>query len=148
VFVERKVPENPDTTFPLWERPGNVHYCRVGDGMILAPLTYGLIDDFKADAEDPCYVQACAALGNDNAGAPAVAWIQPQSDAERGGIEPLLMLMSINNHPTPTMDALANVLKDLSSQRLGKRKRFLKLAFNNHVTATLPQDRMETTVYV
>ena len=142
VRVPRLLDEHPDATWPLWEKPGGVHYVRLAGGLVCVPLTYSLLDKFEADGSDAHFVAAAARLDAGATGVGAVAWVQPHSAAARASVQPLMLLEAVNGVETPTLATCAATVQAVKqARRLGKRKRYVQLRFSNHFSCALPEDR-------
>ena len=126
--VEVRVPllvqTPPRALYPRWD-PGLMHYCMFGQQLCFVQKSLGLLREFNQNMMDPFCVAAWAAPSD----AIVLTWVEPGSEAERVGMEPLMLLHSIDGEPTHTPDLLTKFARRVPRCKR-KRRRPQSVEFN------------------
>ena len=103
---------------PRWEEPGGLHYVMFGDSLCFVRKSPALLREFAQNMKDPFCVTAWAAPTSSI----VLTWVNPGSEAERVGVEPLMLLRTIDGVVVDTCDKLVAHLEKRNGCKRKRRK--------------------------
>lgn len=136
------------TLHPRWETPGGLHYVMFGEvgtgAMCLAPKSSALIDEFDMDLDDDAFTAALHC----KSGRMMVVWVEPNSEAERLGIECLSQLTHIDGKPAGLPEECAQAVTRATTNKRPRRKQHATTTFTFGKHAfTLPKQEFRVHRY-